>query len=192
MTVVAMLILAGRVAVVLALAYAAVVALTHWAVRSRRLTPFGAWPRLVRRASDPVLQPLERRIVRSGGSPQDAPLWLIGIVVVGGLLVISLIQWLAGLTVTLRYLAEAGPEAWGRFLVSGLFSILMIALFVRVISSWLGVSPYKRWMRPVMLLTDWLINPIRRILPPFGMLDFSPLVAWLVLSLVRGFVLSLF
>jgi YggT family protein len=192
MTVVAMLILAGRVAVVLALAYAAVVALTHWAVRSRRLTPFGAWPRFVRRASDPVLQPLERRIVRSGGSPQDAPLWLIGIVVVGGLLVISLIQWLAGLTVTLRYLAEAGPEAWGRFLVSGLFSILMIALFVRVISSWLGVSPYKRWMRPVMLLTDWLINPIRRILPPFGMLDFSPLVAWLVLSLVRGFVLSLF
>lgn len=192
MTVVAMLILAGRVAVVLALAYAAVVALTHWAVRSRRLTPFGAWPRFVRRASDPVLQPLERRIVRSGGSPQDAPLWLIGIVVVGGLLVISLIQWLAGMTVTLRYLAEAGPEAWGRFLVSGLFSILMIALFVRVISSWLGVSPYKRWMRPVMLLTDWLINPIRRILPPFGMLDFSPLVAWLVLSLVRGFVLSLF
>jgi YggT family protein len=192
MTVVAMLILAGRVAVVLALAYAAVVALTHWAVRSRRLTPFGAWPRFVRRASDPVLQPLERRIVRSGGSPQDAPLWLIGIVVVGGLLVISLIQWLAGLTVTLRYLAEAGPEAWGRFLVSGLFSILMIALFVRVISSWLGVSPYKRWMRPVMLLTDWLINPIRRILPPFGMMDFSPLVAWLVLTLVRGFVLSLF
>ena len=42
-----------------------------------------------------------------------------------------------------------------------------------------------------MMLTDWIIEPIRRILPPFGMLDFSPLVAWLVLSLVRGFVLSL-
>ena len=42
-----------------------------------------------------------------------------------------------------------------------------------------------------MALTDWLIEPIRRILPPVGMLDFSPLVAWLVLTLVRGFVLSL-
>jgi YggT family protein len=41
-----------------------------------------------------------------------------------------------------------------------------------------------------MALTDWLIRPIRRILPPFGMLDFSPLVAWLVLTLLRGFVLS--
>ena len=37
-----------------------------------------------------------------------------------------------------------------------------------------------------MVLTDWLIEPIRRILPPVGMIDFSPLVAWLLLSLVRG------
>ena len=192
MTPLAILILAGRTIVVVALVYAATVALTHWAVRSRRLTPFGAWPRLVRRVSDPVLQPIERRIIRSGGSPQDAPLWLIGIVVVGGLLLISLIQWLVGFSVTLAYLAQAGPRAWGQFLVSGVFSILMVALLVRVISSWIGISPYKRWMRPVMILTDWLIDPIRRILPPFGMLDFSPLVAWLVLSLVRQFVLSQF
>ena len=42
-----------------------------------------------------------------------------------------------------------------------------------------------------MALTDWLIEPIRRILPPLGMLDFSPLVAWLLLSLLRNFALSL-
>ena len=66
----------------------------------------------------------------------------------------------------------------------------MIALFVRVIASWFGISPYRPWMRPAMALTDWLIEPIRRILPPVGMIDFSPLVAWLVLRLVRGFVLS--
>ena len=44
----------------------------------RRINPFGAWPSLIRRASDPVLRPLERRVVRMGGNPQDAPLWLIG------------------------------------------------------------------------------------------------------------------
>jgi len=185
------LILASRVLVIIALAYASAVALTHWAVRSRRITPFGAWPRFMRRASDPVLLPLERRIVRSGGSPQDAPLWLVGIVIVGGLLLVSLVQWLAGFAVSLEILAQSGPRAWGRFLVSGLFTVVMVALFVRVISSWFGISPFRPWMRPVMLLTDWIINPIRRILPPFGMIDFSPLVAWLVLSLVRGFLLSL-
>jgi YggT family protein len=187
----AALILASRVVVIIALAYASTVALTHWAVRSRRITPFGAWPRFMRRASDPVLLPLERRIVRSGGSPQDAPLWLVGIVIVGGLLLLSLVQWLAGFAVSLEILAQSGPRAWGRFLVSGLFTVVMAALFVRVISSWFGISPYRPWMRPVMLLTDWIINPIRRVLPPFGMIDFSPVVAWLVLSLLRGFVLSL-
>jgi YggT family protein len=183
--------LAARILVVTALVYASVVALTHLAVRSRRLNPFGAWPRLVRRASDPVLLPLERRVIRAGGSPQDAPLWLVGIVIAGGLLLLTLVHWLAGLTVTLGILAESGPRAWARFLVSGVFTLLMIALFVRVISSWFGISPYRPWMRPVMALTDWIINPIRRILPPLGMLDLSPLVAWLVLSLVRSFVLSL-
>jgi YggT family protein len=186
-----LLVLASRVVVIVALAYASVVALTHWAVRSRKLTPFGAWPRFIRRVSDPVLQPLERRILRAGGNPQDAPLWLVGIVIVGGLLLLSLIQWLVGFTVTLGVLVQSGPRTWARFLVSGLFTLLMAALIVRVIASWFGLSPYRPWMRPVMLLTDWIIEPIRRILPPFGMIDFSPLVAWLVLSVVRGFVLSM-
>jgi YggT family protein len=180
--------LVARTLVVTALVYASAVALTHWAVRSKRITPFGAWPRFMRRASDPVLLPLERRIVRAGGSPQDAPLWLVGVVIAGGLLVLTLVHWLAGFVATLSYLS--GPRAWARFVVSILFSVLMIALFVRVIASWFGVSPYRPWMRVAMALTDWLLNPIRRILPPVGMIDFSPLVAWLVLTLVRGFVLS--
>ncbi len=183
--------LVARVLVVAALVYASVVALTHWAVRSRRITPFGAWPRFVRRLSDPVVVPLERRIVRAGGSPQDAPLWLLGVVVAGGLLLLTLVHWLAGFAATLGTLSESGPRAWAAFLVSGLFNVLIIALLIRVISSWFGISPYRPWMRPVMALTNWIIDPIRRILPPFGMIDFSPLVAWLVLTLVRGFVLSL-
>jgi len=183
--------LVARVLVVAALVYASVVALTHWAVRSRRITPFGAWPRFVRRLSDPVVVPLERRIVRAGGSPQDAPLWLLGVVVAGGLLLLTVVHWLASFAATLGTLSESGPRAWAGFLVSGLFNVLMIALLIRVISSWFGISPFRPWMRPVMALTNWIIDPIRRILPPFGMIDFSPLVAWLVLTLVRGFVLSL-
>ena len=182
--------LAARVLVIAALVYASAVAVTHWAVRSRRITPFGMWPRLMRRASDPVLLPLERRVIRAGGSPQDAPLWLIGIVIAGGLLLLTLVHWLTGFAVTLSVLAESGPRAWARFLVSGLFTVLLIALFVRVISSWFGVSPYRPWMRPVMLLTSWILDPIRRVLPPLGMIDFSPLVAWLLLTVVRNFVLS--
>ena len=183
--------LAVRAAVVLALLFAAAVALTHWAVRARRLDPFGAWPRFVRRVSEPILLPLERRVIRAGGNPQSAPLWLLGLVIGGGLLLLSLTQWLIGTAATLVLLARGGPQVWLRVAVSAVFTILMTAILIRVIGSWLGIGPYRRWMRPVYALTNWLIDPIRRILPPVGIFDFSPMVAWLALYLVRGFVLGM-
>jgi len=180
-----------RVIVVAALVYASIVALTHWAVRRRKIGPFGGWPRLVRRLSDPLLLPLERRVIRFGGSPQDAPLWLLGIVIVGGLLLLSLTNWIFGMVGTLGALADGSPRLWARLLVSWAFSIVMVSIFVRVIASWIGVSEYRGWMRPFVVLTDWIIQPIRRMLPPAGMIDFSPMVAWLVLWVARGFVLGL-
>ncbi len=182
---------AARILVFTALVYASVVALTHWAVRRRKIAPFGPVPRLVRKLSDPVLLPLERRVIRFGGSPQDAPLWLLGIVILGGLIFLSLTNWILGLVGTLGALAYATPRQWVRLLVGWLFSLIMLAIFVRVIASWFGVSEYRRWMRPLVLLSDWIIQPIRRILPPAGMIDFSPMVAWLVLWVARGFVLGL-
>jgi YggT family protein len=182
---------ATRALVILALSYASIVAVTYWAVRTRRINPFGVWPRFTRRISEPILLPLERRVIRAGGSPQDASFWLLGLVIVAGLLLLSLVHWLIGMTATMAALSYAGPRAWLRFVLGGVFTLLMAAIFIRVIASWLGLSTYTRWMRPVMALTDWLIEPIRRILPPFGMLDFSPMVAWLVLWVVRGFVMGM-
>jgi YggT family protein len=177
--------------VIVALVYASIVALTHWAVRSRRIGPFGAWPRTVRRLSDPVLLPLERRVIRFGGSPQDAPLWLVGIVILGGLLLLSLTHWLVGMTGTLLALSRAQPREWIRFLVGSAFTLVMVSIFIRVIASWFGISRYRPWMRPFVLLTDWIIEPIRRIMPPTGMIDFSPMVAWLVLWVARGLVMGM-
>ncbi len=174
-----------RGGVVAAFVYAVVVAGTHWAVRTRRLNPFGGWARFVRRISDPILRPLERRVLRAGGSPSDAPLWLLGIVLVGGLVLISLVHWAIGAAYELGALAQAGPRDWLIAVVSWVFRILMIALLVRVIGSWFGVSPYAKWMRPFVALTEWLLEPLRRLLPPFGPLDLSPMVAYLLLWIAQ-------
>ena len=182
---------AVRILVIVALIYASLVALTHWAVRNRRINPFGPWPRLVRKTSDPLLLRLERRIIASGGSPQNAPLWLVGLVIAAGLVLLSLTHWLIGMAAGLAVAAQSGPRVWVRVLINAVFTILMAALLIRVIASWFGIGPYRRWMRPVIALTSWLIEPIRRILPPVGMFDFSPMVAWLVLYVARGFVLGM-
>ena len=182
---------AVRILVIVAVVYAALVAVTHWAVRNRRMNAFAAWPRLVRKASDPVLLRLERRIIAAGGSPQNAPLWLVGVAIAGGLVLLSLTHWLIGIAAGLTMAAQGGPRVWIRLLVSAIFTILMAALLIRVIASWFGIGPYRPWMRPIVALTSWLIDPIRRILPAVGMFDFSPMVAWLVLYVLRGFVLGL-
>jgi YggT family protein len=182
---------AVRWIVLFALLYAAIVALTHWAVRSRRLEPFSGWARFVRRISDPVVLPVERRVIRAGGSPQNAPYWLLAVVIAAGLILMSLTAWLTDTVTRLQWISQSGPRIWLQFLVSGVFTLLMTAILIRVIGSWFGIGPYRKWMRPYYLLTDWLIEPIRRLLPPFGMFDFSPMVAWLVLYVVRGFVLGL-
>src|ERR1700757_4069082 len=109
----------ARALVVAALAYAVIVAVTSWAARRRHIGPFGPWPKFVRRISDPVLRPLERRMVRLGGNPQDASFWLIGIVVVLGLVFLSLVQWLIGFWYTVIALGQAGPREMAKSAVSG-------------------------------------------------------------------------
>lgn len=181
-----------RWVIVVALAYVAIIALTHWAVRSRKLSPFGAWPRTVRRLSDPVLRPVERRVIRAGGSPQSAPYWLLAVVVLGGLLLISLVRWSIGFTYSLGSLASAPLRIQLLTLLSWIFAILRLALIVRVLASWFSVSTYSKWMRPVAVLTDWILEPLRRVLPPFGPLDLSPLVAYFILWIAERVIIGAF
>src|SRR5690606_26784858 len=91
---------------------------------------------------------------------------------------------------TLQAASAAGPNALLAVVIHIIFSMLMFALLARVIGSWLGVGRYNRWMRPAYLLTDWLVEPIRRHVPPLGFIDVSPLVAYVALMLARMVVMN--
>ena len=137
------------------------------------------------------MRPIERRVVRSGGNPVQAGWWLIIAVAILGVLVVSLAQWLVGAWYSLSGAASGGPRNMTMLLVAIVFDVLIAAIFIRVIASWLGAFQYARWMRPFYWLTDWLIVPIRRLLPSTGMFDLSPLVALVVLWLLRRIVFSM-
>ena len=162
-----------------------VIALVDWLVRTRRLNPFGPIARFCRRFVDPLMAPVERRILRAGGLPSSAPWWTLVAVVVGGLLLIWLMEFL-GTFLMSATAAVQSPRGALRFLIAIGFSILRIALLVRVISSWFQMSPYSKWIRWSFVLTEWMLRPLRRILPPFGPLDLSPLIAFLLLSVLQG------
>jgi YggT family protein len=175
-----------RVVVAAAAGLAGVVALTHWAVRQGHLQPFGAFPRAVRSIGDPLLKPVEQRLLRSGGNPQQAPLWLFLGVLGGGLLLLALAGWILGAFERLWWAMGAGPWALIYVVVEMALNLLILTLLVRVVGSWFGVGRATPWMRPAYVLTDWLVEPIRKRMPPTGMFDWSPLVAWLILVLARA------
>lgn len=173
-----------RGAVALSCGAAGVLALTHWLVRRGTLAPFGAWPRLVRGAAEIVVRPMEQRLVARGGNPQVAPYWVLGIAVVGGLVLISFLQWIFRYGTAVGYAARGGPRGVLVFLVTAACDLLILALFIRVIGSWFGVGRWTPWMRPFHVATDWLVRPLQRFIPPVGMVDFTPIVAYLLIVLL--------
>lgn len=179
-----------RYAVLAAVGAAVLGALAAMAVQSRTISPFGRAARAIRTLTDPLLTPIERRLLRSGGNPQNAPWWLMGTAIVGGIVLITAVQWAAGQVFALASAASSGSSSALRLVVDWVFNLVMLALVVRIIGSWVGASRYSRWMRPFIFLTEWLLAPLRRVVPPVGMFDLTPLIAWFLLQLARGYVLS--
>lgn len=135
--------------------------------------------------TDPIVRPVEKRLVRLGGNPVNAGWWLVVVVAAGGVIFISLFGWGLNAFQAVEGAASTGPRASLGLVVDIAYNILFYAVIIRIIGSWLGFFRYNRWMRPVYALTDWLVEPIRRVVPPVGMFDLSPLVAIVVLMLLR-------
>ena len=180
----------ARYAVFGVFALSAAIALASWLVRARHVSPFGALGRMLRAVSDPVIRPVEGRLVRAGGNPVNAGWWLVVVVAIGGVVLLSLMDWIVGTFYGLSRAAGGGPRALLAFLIGAVYSVLFAALLLRVVGSWFGAFRYSRWMRPAYALTDWLVEPIRRVLPPMGAVDWSPLVALLALWVLKQVLLS--
>jgi YggT family protein len=163
-----------------------------WLVRTRRISPFGTVARFFRRVVDPLIVPVERRVVRSGGLPASAPWWALVVVVLGGLVLLALLEFLRGQVAFAAAAGGAGARGVLAVLITWTFGILQLALIVRVISSWVRLSEFSRWVRWTIPLTEWLLRPLRNLIPPLaGTIDLSPLVAFLVLVVGKSLLLSL-
>ncbi len=180
-----------RIALVVMAAVLAVFCLIDWAVRTRRVNAFGSMARFARSKIDPVISPIERRVVSAGGNPASAPLWALAAVVVGGILIISLLDFLRGELIMIVFATQGGPAGMFRLVVSWAFDFLRIALIVRVVSSWLPISPYSRWIHWSFVVSEPILKPLRQIIPSLGMIDITPIVAYFLIGLIQGAVLRL-
>jgi len=70
-------------------------------------------------------------------------------------------------------------------LIAGVITVLYLAILVRVLFSWFPGMTYSTLGRLVYVMTEWLIAPIRRFVPPLAGIDFSPAIAILLLFAVQ-------
>jgi|YelNatPaOPRAMG01_1025707.scaffolds.fasta_scaffold176556_2 YggT family protein len=81
--------------------------------------------------------------------------------------------------------------SWLYTFINLLFWTLNLAILIRVIVSWLNVNPYNPFLSLVYQITDPILEPLRRIIPPLGMIDITPIIAMLLLSVVQQVLLSI-
>jgi YggT family protein len=66
-----------------------------------------------------------------------------------------------------------------------IFTLYSFAFIARAFLSWFRVSYYNPVARFLIQITEPLLAPLRRYIPPMGGLDFTPMVALLILWLVE-------
>ena len=74
-------------------------------------------------------------------------------------------------------------------IINGLSTLLVIAIIARSLLSWFNMDPRSPLIQALNAVTEPILDPIRRIMPRLGMIDFSPLVAILLLQFIsRGLI----
>ena len=82
--------------------------------------------------------------------------------------------------------------------VDALFTVYLVLIFIRILLTWVPRMPFNPYVRAAVAFVERTTNPylnvFRALLRPVGFggmaLDFSPIVAIVVLYIVRGLVLS--
>jgi YggT family protein len=173
-----------RAAAIFSVGVFAGLCVVDWAVRTKRINPFNPVARFFRSTVDPLIAPIERRVLRAGGTPAAAPWWALVAAVVIAILLVTLLGFIRSQIVLAAYALGAGSGALYRVAVAWTIAFLRLALLVRVLSSWFPISPYAWWIRWSYGATEWMLRPLRAVVPMLGAFDITPIVAYFLLGLV--------
>ena len=149
------------------------------------VNPFSWSARTVRSLTDPMVNPVRRGVVRSGLDAKIAPLVTILIAILLGYIAVILVsdvtQTLNGLVLSLQNGAIIKLVGWSLF---GLLAIYSLLIFMRIVFSW-GASSVSPVMRFLIRVTEPVLGLFRRLIPPLGMFDISPIVVLLLIRLFQ-------
>ncbi len=160
-----------------------------------RLNPFGWFPYVIRRWSEPLLMPLRRNPLAFASRYDLAPVLFIILAIVvlafGLHFVDDLHRVAIGFGMAARFFAQGDLGFGARYFIGHtLFlalSVAMICVIFGVVFSWIGL--YRgRLVRFIWWGFERITAPLRRVVPPIGMFDLTPLVAYFALLILSWLV----
>lgn len=88
-------------------------------------------------------------------------------------------------------IATANPMKIAGWILYGLLSILVLLIFIRFLASWF-VFARKTFLGFVMKVTDPIMLPVQRLIPPIGIFDISAMIVLLLIGFLQTIVLNVF
>lgn len=178
-------------AVIVAIVAVVAIVLLRFIVNLANPNPFGWTSLTVRRLTDPLISPVRRALARFGVDPKYAPLVTILITILLGWFSLQLLTSIANTFAgILTGLGKHAVVPIIGYVLYGLLSFYSLLIFLRIIFSWVTASYANRLMRFLVNATEPLLGPLRRMIPPVGGFDISPIVAfiivWVLQSAVAG------
>ena len=78
------------------------------------------------------------------------------------------------------------------FLIDTLFEILYLILIIGALMTWIPRLPlYKEPYKTIIKFCDIFFGPFRRIIPPLGGIDFSPIIAFFALGFISRIIVEI-
>lgn len=75
--------------------------------------------------------------------------------------------------------------------VARIFDLIFLVLFITILLSWFpSVKWYNEPFRSLRAFSEIFLSPFRKLIPPIGMIDISPIVAFFCLSILRNIIVN--
>jgi YggT family protein len=88
-------------------------------------------------------------------------------------------------------IASGNVKALVGLVIYALLDVLVLFIFLRFISTWF-VFARKTFLAFVRRVTDPIMLPVQRLIPPFGMIDISAMLVLILIGFLQTFVLNVF
>ena len=149
------------------------------------MNPFSRTALNVRQFSDPLVNPVRRILISYGLDQKLAPFVTILIAILIGWLLLEVVS---SVVFTARGVLTSLERGAIRpllgYILFGVLAVYTLCIVARIILSW-GMSYGNRLMRFLVRVTEPILGPFRRIIPPLGMFDISPIIVLFILQLFQ-------